>query len=106
MTPFVAPAIRRPLISIAFCDLATAAPYRFVCRSWITRGLHDTTDALDLRTLIVVRNEAAAVVILDLDVVFVAPNAMELLGRSEIGKECGKSRKKRLGGAGYAREDV
>ena len=90
MFSLVTPPVRRALVAVAFHDLAAASPECLKCRA---DGARDAvrarrgTDALDLGTLVVVRDKARAVVVLNLNEVLVAAHAVQALRRREFREE-------------------
>jgi hypothetical protein len=85
----VTPSVWRAVITLALNSLSTTTPVRLVLRV-ITPG---SANPLDIGTIVVVRHAAGAVVILDLCIVGVTPDAMEERGwfdRREEGGEGGE----------------
>ncbi len=109
MFSFVAPPVWRTLVSISFDYFATASPQRLESRANSpggTVGPHSRADALDLRALVVMGDQAAPIVVLDLDEILMASNAMQLLRRCKLVKERRERREALRGHARDARQDV
>ena len=109
MFALIAPSVRGSLITIALNNLPTAAPKGLECRADGARGAIgplSSADALYLCALVVMRDEAAAVVVLNLYVVFVAPDAVYLLWRGELVEEGSECRERLRRDARYAGQDI
>lgn len=79
MLPFVAPTVRGTFASVSFCYFTAATPKRLVFRPDLCSPLRSAAaDPLYFGAVVVVRYQAASVVVLDVDVVFVAANTVQL----------------------------
>ena len=90
MLALITPTIGWSLVAIALDDLAAASPE---CLKRLAHGARRAVrplsrpDALNLRALVVMRHQAAPVVIFDLDVILVAPHAVQLRRGREFREE-------------------
>jgi len=82
MHALVAPAIGRTHIAIAFNRLSATTPQRFISRS--------LSDTLYFRAFVVVADETAAIIVLDIKVALMATDTMKRRGNDQVGKEGGK----------------
>ena len=97
------------MTSIALCDFITATPQRPVGGGRNVRHasrFYCESDTLDFGALVVVRDETAPIVVLDLDKVLVAAHAVQPWGRRELRKERSEDRQRLLGHVRHAREHV
>ena len=90
MHALVTPPVGRALVPVALDDLPAASPQRLERRPHRPRDALGGADALNLRALVVVRHEAAARVVLDLDEVLVAAHAVQAGRGRELRKERGE----------------
>jgi hypothetical protein len=103
VSTLIAPAVRRALVAVSFNSLATAAPSRLKRR---TRTTTADADAFHFSRLVVMRDAARALVILDVRESAVAADAVEYGRRRKERKEGHKSAKRGFRGIWKVEERV